>query len=275
VIIRRYIAGQLLVSALAVTALLTFILMGGRVIKYFGMAAQGRLDVELLSAVLLYRLPGFLEMILPLGLFIAVLLVFGRLYVDNEMAVMASSGVSRWQLAGHVLPTVLAIMFTVSAFSLYITPRGNHASEALFAAQARRNTFDMIRPGQFQRVGERMLYARALTEDKTRLLDVLMYEDRPGADGDRRRALVTAATARRTHDAGTGLAYIELLNGHRYELNPGEPRYTALHFRAYRMRVSDPDVSGEVTRTRALSTPTVYARQAEGDPLALGSGCGA
>ena len=81
------------------------------------MAAEGRLDVELLSAVLLYRLPGFLELIIPLGLFIAVLLVFGRMYIDNEISVLMASGISRWQLVGFSLPTIILVTLCVVSFS--------------------------------------------------------------------------------------------------------------------------------------------------------------
>ena len=91
-IIRRYISTQVLATAAAVVLVLTVILMSGRVIKYFGMAADGRLDVHLLTAVLVYRLPGFLDLLVPLGLFIGILLTFGRLYLDNEMSVMSASG---------------------------------------------------------------------------------------------------------------------------------------------------------------------------------------
>lgn len=268
-IIRRYLAGQLLVSALAVTSLLTFILMGGRVIKYFGMAAQGKLDVELLSAVLLYRLPGFLELIIPLGLFVAVLLVFGRLYVDNEMAILASSGISRWQIMAQLLPSVAAVMLLVSLFSLAVSPWGNRASEELFAAQARRNTFDLIRPGQFQRVGERMLFARGVTADKTRLLGVMMFEEHKAPEEDAARVLVMADSARRTHDAVTGLAYIELDQGVRYELASSGLRYSRLHFDSYRMRVSDPADVGEITRARTLPSAEVFAQRHQ-DPLVMG-----
>ncbi|HEX5278124.1 MAG TPA: LPS export ABC transporter permease LptF [Fluviicoccus sp.] len=268
-IIRRYLAGQLLVSALAVTSLLTFILMGGRVIKYFGMAAQGKLDVELLSAVLLYRLPGFLELIIPLGLFVAVLLVFGRLYVDNEMAILASSGISRWQIAAQLLPSVAAVMLLVSLFSLVVSPWGNRASEELFAAQARRNTFDLIRPGQFQRVGERMLFARGVTPDKTRLLGVMMFEERKEPAGEGARVLVMADSARRTHDPATGLAYIELDQGVRYELTLTGLRYSKLHFDNYRMRVSDPADVGEITRARTLPSSEIFAQRHD-DRLVMG-----
>jgi len=43
--------------------------MGGRLIKYFGVAAQGRLDASILFSIIGYRLPEFLTLILPLGFF--------------------------------------------------------------------------------------------------------------------------------------------------------------------------------------------------------------
>ncbi len=94
-IIRRYLVKQVVSTSLVVIALLTLIMMGGRLIKYFGVAAQGRLDASILFSIIGYRLPEFLTLILPLGFFIGLMLVFGRLYVDHEMAVLNSSGVSR------------------------------------------------------------------------------------------------------------------------------------------------------------------------------------
>ena len=91
-IIRRYLVKQVVSTSLVVIALLTLIMMGGRVIKYFGVAAQGRLDAGILFSIIGYRLPEFLTLILPLGFFIGLMLVFGRLYVDHEMAVLNGSG---------------------------------------------------------------------------------------------------------------------------------------------------------------------------------------
>jgi lipopolysaccharide export system permease protein len=42
-------------------SLLTLIMMGGRLIKYFGVAAQGRLDASILFSIIGYRLPEFLN----------------------------------------------------------------------------------------------------------------------------------------------------------------------------------------------------------------------
>lgn len=270
-IIRRYIASQVLLSTLAVASVLTVILMSGRVIRYFGMAADGRMDVSLLTAVLVYRLPQFLELIVPLGMFIAILLTFGRLYIDNEMSVLSASGVSRGKIVGFLALPVAMVMLLVAGTSLYVTPAGNKASEELFAKQANSNTFDLVKPGKFQRAGDRMLYAEALSPDKKELLNVLLYEQRP-AKGEQlpRQSLVYAEHGRRYVDEASKIQYLELRNGTRYELNAGERAYNELRFARYTVRLPDTELAKEITKTKALSTPQVLAkrgqdREAEGE----------
>ncbi len=268
-IIRRYLSMQVLGSTAAVALVLTVILMSGRVIKYFGMAADGRMDVRLLTAVLVYRLPGFLELIVPLGMFIAILLVFGRLYLDNEMTVMSASGISRGQIVGHMVLPVLFITGLVAATSLYITPTGNAASEKLFAEQAEQNTFDLVKPGRFQRIGDRMLYAADLSPDRRRLLDVRLFEEKPVANAPARKILLQAESARRVVDPATGEAWLELENGVRHDLTAGDPVRREVRFDRYRARLPQPDTVETLTKTRSFSTPVIRAQRAE-SPQARG-----
>lgn len=268
-IIRRYLSLQVLGSTASVALVLTVILMSGRVIKYFGMAADGRMDVKLLTAVLLYRLPGFLELIVPLGMFIAILLVFGRLYLDNEMAVLSASGVSRAQIVGHLALPVLIIMMLVAATSLYVTPRGNAESERLFAEQAERNTFDLVKPGRFQRIGDRMLYVADISKDKRRLLDVRLFEEKTVPDGPARQILTQAESGRREADAATGDVYLVLENGVRHDVAAGDPVRREVRFEHYRVLLPQPDAVETLTRTRSFSTLAVRA-QRDSNPQARG-----
>jgi len=50
----------------AVTLVLLLIFMSGRFIKYLALVASGGLSPDILLQVMAYRLPGFLELILPL-----------------------------------------------------------------------------------------------------------------------------------------------------------------------------------------------------------------
>lgn len=267
-IIRRYISLQVLGSTAAVTLVLTVILMSGRVIKYFGMAADGRMDVKLLTAVLVYRLPGFLDLIVPLALFIAVLLTFGRLYLDNEMSVLHASGVSRARIVGHLALPVALVMALVTFTSFYVTPTGNAAAEYLFAQQAQKNTFDLVRPGRFQSFGTRTLYAGGLSEDKQRLTEVRLFEKKRVTGEDSREVLVAAQSGRTRRDAG-GARYLVLEDGVRYEMVPGKPAYRELRFARYELRMPEPVALERLSKLSSYSTPRLLEEKAE-NPLARG-----
>ena len=267
-IIRRYISLQVLTSTAAVALVLTVILMSGRVIKYFGMAADGRMDVKLLTAVLVYRLPGFLDLIIPLGLFIAVLLTFGRLYLDNEMSVLHASGVSRGQIVSYLVVPAALVMALVTFTSMYVTPSGSAATERIFAEQAQRNTFDLVRPGRFQTIGERVFYAGAISPDRQRLLGVRFFEQQPAARGDLMQLVVTAESAR-SERAATGERYLVLENGVRHEFVPGQAVAREFRFQSYRLRLPEPAAIEGLRKMGSWDTPRLL-REKDRNPQALG-----
>ena len=121
-ILRRYMTQQVALNTALVLGFLLILLLGGRMIRYFGLSAEGRLDVGLLFAIIGYNLPYFLELLLPLSFFIALMLVFGRLYVDHEMAVLNGSGVSRGRLARLMTPLIVALFVVEAGVTLVAKP---------------------------------------------------------------------------------------------------------------------------------------------------------
>ncbi len=267
-IIRRYLNSQVLATTLAVAGLLTIILMSGRVIQFFEKAASGKIAVNLLTAVLWYRLPGFLELILPLGLFMGLLLALGRLYLDNEMAILSAAGVGSTQLIRWLVPSTVLVTALTALMSTWWTPQGFAEADRLYAEQAERSTFDLIQPGRFQRVGDRMLYAD-LSNDKSVLRDILILETRPGPDGSGdRQVLLEAAEGRRVNDPVLGAQAVELRNGQRWEVRPGDAAYQRIRFDSYRMRFKQVDLSDrEVGTYRAIPTTDIRTR-ADSDKMA-------
>ncbi len=162
-----------------VLGFLVVMMLGGRLIRYFGIAAEGRLDISLLFTIIGYNLPYFLELILPLAFFIALMLVFGRLYVDQEMAVINASGVSRGKLARLMTPLILAFFVGEAAISVLAKPWGVRSSEAIWQQQALTSAFDLIRPNEFISSGNYHLYVGSLSDDKTQLQDVVLIQTEP------------------------------------------------------------------------------------------------
>lgn len=264
-IIRRYLATQVLATSFAVAGLLTVILMSSRVIQFFEKAANGRIAVDLLSAVLWYRLPGFLELILPLGLFIGLLLALGRLYLDNEMAVLAAAGVGPGHVIRWLLPATALVTGLTALMALWWSPSGVAESDRIYAEQANRSTFELIQPGRFQRVGERMLYAD-MSPDKSVLRSVTLLETQAAPDGDR-QVIVQAREGRRVKDPVLGADTVELLDGERWLLRAGEADYQRVAFERYRMRLRQMDVPVLKNNLAALSTPDLWLAR-NGSPQA-------
>ena len=140
-IIRRYLVKQVISTSIVVVSLLTMIILGARLIKFFGMAAQGNLDTSVLLSIVGYRLPEFLILILPLGFFIGLMLVFGRLYVDQEMAVLNGSGVSKHRLARLLIPMTTGFLVVHMLLTVWISPWGLRQYYELYALQSVRAGF--------------------------------------------------------------------------------------------------------------------------------------
>ncbi|MEX1237192.1 MAG: LptF/LptG family permease, partial [Pseudomonadales bacterium] len=84
-ILFRYFAREIFTTMLAVAGVVLVISMGWRFSGYLSEAASGLITRDVLFLVMAYRLPGFLELIIPISFFLAIMLAYGRLYADSEM----------------------------------------------------------------------------------------------------------------------------------------------------------------------------------------------
>jgi len=263
-IIRRYLVKQVVSNSLVVIGLLTLIMMGGRLIKYFGVAAQGRLDAGILFSIIGYRLPEFLTLIFPLGFFIGLMLVFGRLYVDHEMAVLNGSGISRHQLARMLIPLTLVFMLLQGVLMLWMSPWGLRQFEQLTTSQAVRTGFDLVRPKEFISSGPYTIYAGDLSEDRRNLKDIFFYQ-RAEKEG-KPDVMILAKEATRVEVANDTANVVDLVQGRRYEIYPGQPKYTQAEFQSYRLRLeNDKEAKFESSEVEALTTSKLW--QNRNDPI--------
>ncbi len=256
-IIRRYLVKQVVSTSLVVVSLLTLIMMGGRLIKYSCVAAQGRLDASILFSIIGYRLPEFLTLILPLGFFIALMLVFGRLYVDHEMAVFNSSGISRNKLGRLLVPMTVVFLAVQSFLMLWAAPWGLRQFEELTSAQAVRTGFDLVRPKEFVSSGAYTIYASDLSEDRKNLKDIFFYQkaDREGQPD----VVILAKEATRIEMPNDSANVVDLTEGRRYEIFANSPKYTHIEFQSYRLRLeNNKEAKFESTEVEALPTSKLW-----------------
>jgi lipopolysaccharide export system permease protein len=239
-------------------------MMGGRLIKYFGVAAQGRLDASILFSIVGYRLPEFLTLILPLGFFIGLMLVFGRLYVDHEMAVFNSSGVSRNKLGRLLVPMTIVFIALQAFLMLWASAWGLREFEKLTSVQAVRTGFDLVRPKEFVSSGAYTIYAGDLSEDRKNLKDIFFYQS--ALKDGKPDVLILAKEATRIEMPNDKANVVDLVEGRRYEIYPNSPKYSHVEFQTYRLRLeNDKEAKFESTEVEALPTSKLWENR--NDPV--------
>jgi len=235
---------------LAVSGVLLLIIVSGRFIKYLGDAAAGKLEVGVLFQLIGLKLPSFLELILPLGLFIGVLLALGRLYLDSEMVVLRACGISQRRLVLYSLGPAGVTAVLVGALSLWIAPSTTLLSNGIFKQQEQNSELDTLSPGRFQVLpsGNRVTYTEELTDERRQMQEVFISErDRFG-----RLIVVVSESGRQVmQDDGR---FLVLKDGYRYEGVPGQANYRKIEFGEYGVRMPDKGLAERVSAMEAIPT---------------------
>lgn len=259
-IVFRYLAKEVLTSMLAVTLVLLMIIFSARFVKFLAEAAAGKLDAGVLLTLMAYKSLGFLELILPLGLFIGILLAYGRLYLESEMTVLFACGVSDRRLLGYTLITTFFVALLVSSLSMYWGPQGIKASEELLAEQRNRTDFETLKPARFNELndGQAVSYAESISKNKQQLNRVFIAEFASNPELEAPSILV-AESGKTVVDGEFEKKFLLLKNGKRYNGRPGEANYEVVEFEEYYQLLPEPDYAiGQRAETDGMSTWELY-----------------
>lgn len=269
-ILRRYMNLQVATTTALVLGFLVVMLLGGRLIRYFGIAAEGGLDVGVLFTLIGYNLPYFLELILPLSFFIALMLVLGRMYSDHEMAVLNGGGISRGALSRLLWPSVFLVFAVQCWVTIVGKPWGVAKATNIWQEQSVIELFEMIRPKEFVSSGDYHLYVGEVGKNGEYLKDVIVISmngkgqmvERPTKQNleegeaveqssaptdlqtkipkqliSAKDAIIFAKSATQVNSTD-GSIVLDLHEGRRYEVDTFSKKYSQVGFGRYRISLA-------------------------------------
>lgn len=254
----KYLSKQVLSVMAAVTLILLVVGLINRFIQYLGEAVAGEMSSNVLLLLIFYRLPDFLLVILPLALFLAILLAYGRMYAENEMTVLIASGLSRRRLLGFTFASSLIVVILVAFLSLLLAPWGIRNTEQLKQQQDQLTEVDLITAGQFQEFneGERVTYAERISGiTGGRQLENVFVVSNPAGDGTRAGIrVIISESARPEIDAESGARFMRLENVLQYQGQPGSAEFTIGQFDVQAILLPEPAGFDELDEEKALRT---------------------
>jgi lipopolysaccharide export system permease protein len=250
-IIARYLSKQIMQVTAAITFLLLAVVVLIRLLKYLTQASQGELDSGVLLLLMSYRMPEFLQLILPLAMLLGILLAYGRMYAENEMTVLLACGFSKKKLLAVTLISATAVGLVVGALSMKVTPWGLVHSATLLEAQKELNEFDVMVPGIFQDIsrGARTTYSENIAEDV--LQNVFMFENANN------RVTVSETAQLRDDERGRIVLFKD---GSLTQGVSGDQDYSLTDFTEFGIRIPQREINIEITvQEKAMSTTALLA----------------
>jgi lipopolysaccharide export system permease protein len=207
-------------------------------------------------------LPAYVSYAIPTALLFGILIAFGRMSADGEVVAMRACGVS----VSRLLPPALAlgaVAAGISAWMLFdVQPRARYAMRSLVHQLA--GSMEVIEPGRFVTLGDRLLYVHALGDASCPFEGVLIGD----GSADERNFYASARCGSLEGDiSGRELAFV-LHDGSIHLRDPDPTRYRRIRFETMRTSVDISSFTDRPLVARDLRFPELLAarRLAADDP---------
>jgi len=261
-IIDKYIAKELLTSCLSVLFVLLIIVLSTELVHLLSWVSQGIIPITALLSYLFNSFFEFTVVLIPLSLLMGILLAFGRLYRDSEMAAIMSAGIGPLQwyrpLMLIALPTTLLLFFLTT----YLMPLIAQQRAQITAEIRSRAEVDTLLVGQFNRTGNDGVLFLESEDQKNHQIDNVFFQQRRDATDH-----VDLAASTSSFYDDEGIRYMMMHNGIHYAGNPGESNFKIIKYKDYGVHIKKRRVEAEVSEasrsTSELWTSVIPADQAE------------
>jgi len=248
-ILDRYIFREIAVTWLGVTMVLLMILLTNQFARILGDVAKGKLPRNAAFDVIGLSAAQYLTILVPIGLFLAVMLALGRLYRDSEMPAMMACRVGPSGIYRPLMWLMVPLVLGVAWLSIVGTPSALTKVSQIAAEAKREADLASIEPGRFTIIGpdRAVVYGERVSADG--VMENVFLERRVADD------VVQVVVAKRgeqveSEDPNTRL--LVLHEGRRYEGVPGTPRFRVVEFVEHGIPYQLPSLNAANPRPRAM-----------------------
>jgi lipopolysaccharide export system permease protein len=213
----------------------TLVLLMGRLISLTDLVISHGVPLADIGRMILYLIPSFLVLTIPMAFLLAILLAFGRLSADNEIVVMKASGISLLQMMPPVIVCgILAVLLALGASTIGV-PYCNSAFKELSAQVLKRNITATIREKIFWAdIPGLVMYTDQYDEESHSLKGVIIHDGR----NSERPMTIFARDGIVSGTAGNEALLLSLRNGS-IHISDSDGLYRLVQFGEYNMTVGE------------------------------------
>ncbi len=225
--ITRYIVRQALAIMLFVAVSFTAAVWLVQSLRLIDLIVNRGLSLGLFVYLAILILPRFIDVVMPIAVFIAILFTYNRLMSESELIVMRATGMSQAALARPALIAGTLSFAVLLSFSLYFLPAANRAFKDLQFEIRNRFASVLLQEGMFNTLSDSLtIYVRA-RDTNGELIGLLIHE---GREPDKP---ITVVAERGTFvDTDSGPRVL-MMNGSRQQYDRTTGKLSVLTFEKY------------------------------------------
>ncbi len=184
-ILNRYIAKEIITPFFLGLSIFTFIMLMDRLLKLVELVVNKGVKLLEVINLIIYILPSFFTVTIPMAFLLAVLLAFGRLSSDEEITAAKASGISFMQLMPPVLIVSLIAFGATLFLSVYALPWGNHSFKTSIFNIVKRKADTGLMPGRIiDSFAGMVLYITEEDKSRGRFKGIVISEELKGETGN-------------------------------------------------------------------------------------------
>ncbi|MDX1499339.1 MAG: LPS export ABC transporter permease LptF [Woeseiaceae bacterium] len=225
-ILDRYIFREIAATWLGVTMVLLLVLLTNQFARVLGDVAKGKLPRDAAWDVIGLTALQYLTILVPIGLFLAVMLALGRLYRDSEMPAMMACRIGPAGIYRPVLFVLLPLAAAVAWLSIDLAPRALYAVDRIGAEARREADLASIEPGRFTTIGPGAVVYGERVQRNGVMENVFMQR----RVGDGKVEVVVARRGEQVDSDDPDVRFLVLYDGRRYEGIPGTSEFRVVEF---------------------------------------------
>ncbi len=233
-VLDRYIFREISLTWAAVTIVLLVIMVANVLARILSRVTEGRLPAEALLVLLGLKVVNLLVTLVPLGLYLGVLLAFGRLYRDNEMAASAACGAGLKSLYKPVLLNGLIGVILITALTFWASPWAARLEQDVTDKVASQSVSSVLGAGRFVEIldGTAVVYTESHSAGNNQFNQVFVH--RTLENGAFEVETADSATYQRDRDENE---YIVFKDGVTVFANPDGQSYQRTEFARHGVRL--------------------------------------
>ncbi len=227
-----YVLRQTLLVMLSVCLIFSFAVWLIQALRLIDLIVNRGLSFVVFLHLAILILPRFINVVLPIAVFVAVLFVYNKLITESELVVMRAAGVSPMALARPALLTGIIGTLLLYSFSLYLLPAATRAFKDLQFEVRNRFASVLIQDGVFNTISDKMMVYVKSRDDAGELISLLVYDER---QPDKPVTVFAERGAIANTPEGPRLL---LVNGTRQQRDVASGRLSVLTFDKYTLELS-------------------------------------